>query len=65
MNYNEAVNGTDCKCWKAEVENKYQQMLANEVFEVALKKDLPTGTKVNDSIRMMKKKSNGKHCVVK
>ncbi len=41
MNYSEAVNGPDGKHWKAEVENKYQQMLANEVFKVVLKKDLP------------------------
>ena len=34
-------------------------MLANEVFEVMLKKDLPTGTKVIDSAWVMKKKNSG------
>jgi hypothetical protein len=43
MNFNEAVNGPDGEHWKAEVENGYQQMLANEMFEVVLKKDLTTG----------------------
>jgi hypothetical protein len=32
MNYKEAVNGSDGKQWKAEVENEYRQMLTNKVF---------------------------------
>ncbi len=36
MNYKEAVNGPDSEHWKAEVENKYQQMFTNKVFEVVL-----------------------------
>ncbi len=59
MNYKEAINGPDGVRWKAEVENKYQQMLTNKVFEVVLRKDLPTGTKIIDSVWAMKKKSNG------
>jgi hypothetical protein len=59
MNYKEAVNGPDGKRWKPEVKNKYQQMLANKVFEVVLQKDLPLGTKLIDSVWAMKKKSNG------
>jgi hypothetical protein len=58
MNYNKAVNGPDGKHWKAEVENKYQQMLANVVFKVVLKTDLLTGTEVIDSNCAMKNKSN-------
>jgi hypothetical protein len=50
MNYKEAVNGSDGERWKAEVENEYQQMLTNKVFEVVLQKDLPSGTKLIDSI---------------
>jgi hypothetical protein len=38
MNYKEAVNGPDGKRWKAKVENKYWQMLANKVFEVVLQR---------------------------
>jgi hypothetical protein len=34
-------------------------MFANEVFEVVLKKDLPTGTTVIDSIWAVKKKNKG------
>ncbi len=59
MNYKEAINGPDGVHWKAEVENEYQQMLTNKVFEVVLRKDLPTGTKIIDSVWAMKKKSNG------
>ena len=46
MNYKEAVNGPDGMHWQAEVENEYQQMVANKVFEVVLRKDLPVGTKI-------------------
>ncbi len=59
MNYKEAINGPDGVHWKAKVENKYQQMLTNKVFEVVLHKDLPMGTKIIDSVWAMKKKSNG------
>ncbi len=41
------------------VKNKYQRMLANKVFKVVLRKDLPSGTKPIDSIWAIKKKSNG------
>ncbi len=34
MNYNQAVNGPDGVRWRAEVENEYQPMLTNKVFEV-------------------------------
>jgi hypothetical protein len=34
-------------------------MVANKVFEVVLRKDLPAGTKIIDSVWAMKKKSNG------
>ncbi len=50
MNYKEAINGPDGKRWKAEVENKYQQMLTIKVFKVVLRKDLPSGTKLINSI---------------
>jgi hypothetical protein len=43
MNYKEAVNGPDGVCWQAEVENKYQRMVANTLFRVVLRKDLPAG----------------------
>jgi len=59
MNYKEAVDEPDGMCWQAEVENEYQQMVANKVFEVVLRKDLPVGTKIVDSVCAMKKKSNG------
>ncbi len=62
MNYKEAVNGPDGVRWQAEVENEYQRMVANKVFEVVLRKDLPVGTKIIDSIWAMKKKSNGTLC---
>jgi len=39
MNYKEAVNGPDGMRWQAEVENEYQRMVANKVFEVVLHKD--------------------------
>ncbi len=45
--------------WQAEVENEYQQMVANKVFEVVLRNDLQVGTKIIDSAWAMKKKSNG------
>ncbi len=59
MNYKEAINGPDGVRWKAEVENEYQQMLTNKVFKVVLRKDLPTGMKIINSVWAMKKKSNG------
>ena len=59
MNYKEAVNGPDGVHWQAEVENEYQQMVANKVFKMVLRKDLPAGTKIINSIWAMKKKSNG------
>ncbi len=34
-------------------------MVANKVFEVVLRKDLPVGMKIIDSVWAMKKKSNG------
>jgi hypothetical protein len=34
-------------------------MLTNKVFEVVLRKDLPTGMKIIDSSWAMKKKTNG------
>ncbi len=37
-------------------------MLKNKVFETVLKKDLPPGTKIIDSVWAMKKKSNGTLC---
>jgi len=54
MNYKEAINGSDGMRWQAEVENEYQRMVTNKVFEVVLRKDLPVG-----SVWAMKKKSNG------
>jgi hypothetical protein len=30
MSYNEAVKGPDGVCWKAEIENEYQQMLPHK-----------------------------------
>jgi hypothetical protein len=59
MNYKDVVNGPDGVCWQAEVENEYQQMVTNKVFEVVLRKDLPAGTKIINSVWAMKKKSNG------
>jgi hypothetical protein len=59
MNYKEAINGPDGMHWQAEVENEYQRMAANKVFEVVLRNDLQAGTKIIDSIWAMKKKSNG------
>ncbi len=59
MNYKEAVNGPDGVRWQAEVENEYQRMVANKVFEMVLHKDSPAGTKIIDSVWVMKKKSNG------
>jgi hypothetical protein len=61
MNYKEAINGPDGEQGKAEAKNKYQRMLANKVFEVVLQKDLPSGTKIINSIWAMKKKSNNTH----
>jgi hypothetical protein len=58
MNFKEAVNGPDGKHWKAEVETEYQGMLTNKVLKVVLQKDLPSGTKLINSIWVMKKKSN-------
>jgi hypothetical protein len=37
-------------------------MLANKVFEVVLQKDLPSGTKLINSVWAMKKKRNGMLC---
>ena len=37
-------------------------MVANKVFEVVLRKDLKVGTKIIDSVWVMKKKSNGTLC---
>jgi len=34
-------------------------MVANKVFEVVLRKDLPAGTKIIDSVWVMNKMSNG------
>ncbi len=62
MTYYEAINGPEGKHWKAEVENKYQQMVKSKVFETVLKPDLPPGTKIIDSVWAMKKKSNGTLC---
>ncbi len=59
MNYKEAISGPDGKRWKDEVENEYQQMLANKVLKVVLRKDLPPCRKLIDSVWAMKKKSNG------
>jgi hypothetical protein len=59
INYIKAVNGPDGVHWKADVENEYQLMLTDKVFEVVLRKDLPTGTEIIDSVWVMKKKSNG------
>jgi hypothetical protein len=62
MNYKEAVNGPDGMHWRAEIETKYQKMLINKVFEVVLQKDLPSGTKLINSICSMNNKSNGILC---
>ncbi len=64
MNYKEAVNGPDGICWKAEVENEYQQMLTNKVLEVVLQQILPSGTKLIDSIWAIKRGAMVR-CVVK
>ena len=50
MNYNEAINGPDGVHWKTDIENENQQILTNKVFEVVLRKDLATGTKIINSI---------------
>jgi hypothetical protein len=55
ITYNEAINGHDGERWKAEVENKYQQMVNCKVFEPVLIADLPPGTKIIDSVWTMKK----------
>jgi hypothetical protein len=54
-----AINGPDGEFWKTKIETKYQRMLTNKVFQVVLQKDLPSGTKLIDSIWAMKKKSSG------
>ncbi len=59
MNYKEAINGPDGMHWQAEVENEYQRMVANKVFELVLHNYLQAGTKIIDSVWAMKKKSNG------
>jgi hypothetical protein len=59
MNYKEAINGPDGVRWKSEVENEYQRMVTNKVFEVVLHSDLQAGTKIIDSVWAMKEKSNG------
>jgi hypothetical protein len=59
MNYKEAINGPDGVRWQAEVENEYQRMVANKVFEVVLRNDFQAGTTIIDSVWAMKKKSNG------
>jgi hypothetical protein len=59
MMYNEAISGPDSELWKAEVDNEYNHMVKNKVFETVYKKDLQPGTKVIDSVWAMKKKSNG------
>jgi hypothetical protein len=63
MTYNKAINGPDGKHWKAEVQNKHQQMVKSKLFKTVLKSDLPPGTKIIDSVWAMKKKSNGSLCV--
>ena len=50
MTYNEAINGPDGERWKAEVDNEYNRMVKNKVFETVYKKDLQPGTKVIDSV---------------
>ncbi len=60
--YNKAINGPDGEHWKAEVENKYQQMVNCKVFKPVLKSDLPPSTKIIDSVWVMKTKSNGTLC---
>jgi hypothetical protein len=62
MTYNKAINRPDNEHWKAEVENKHQQMVKSKVFKTVLKADLPPGTMIIDSVWMMKKKSNGTLC---
>ena len=57
MNYKEAANGPDGMRWQAEVENKYRRMVKNKVFEMVLRKDLPAGMKVIDSIWATKKRA--------
>ncbi len=59
MTDNAAINGPDGECWKVEVENEYNCMVKNKVFETVYKKDLQPGTKIIDSVWAMKKKSNG------
>ena len=58
MNYKEAVNRPDGVCWRAEVENEYQQMLTNKVLKAVLQKDLPSRTKLIDGVWVMKKMRN-------
>ena len=62
MTYNEAINGPDGEHWKAKVENEYQQMLHNKVFETVMIADLPPGAKLINSVWEMKKKSSGVLC---
>ena len=62
MMYNEAINGPDGEQWKAEVENKYQQMLHNNVFETVMIANLPPGINLINGVWAMKKKSNGVLC---
>jgi hypothetical protein len=43
MTYNKAIKGPDGDHWKAEVDNEYNCMVKNKVFEAVFKKDLPPG----------------------
>ena len=59
MKYNEASNGPDGESWKPEIENEYNRMVKNDVFDVVKKADLKPGTKVIDSTWACKKERNG------
>jgi hypothetical protein len=50
MTYNEAIKGPDGDCWKEEVKNKFHQTIKNKVFKTVLKKDLPPGIKIINSV---------------
>jgi hypothetical protein len=60
--YNKAINGPGGKHWKAEVEYEYQQMVTSKVYKTILKFEMPPGTKIIDSVWVMKEKSNGTLC---
>jgi hypothetical protein len=58
MKYHEAINGLDCKKWKAEVKTEHGRMVESGVIEKVKLSELPSDVKVIDTTWAMKKKSN-------